>query len=226
RIAVLDRAGIDSLWSSYEAGDPGARELETWILFKGKDTPPSAHFLAWYKCDMQRERGRVLREHNAHVAASRLPPEQFWPRLREMQERRGPITMRNPMLSNTEAALRTQMLMRVAYVGIAIEVYRSTNNRWPEKLDDLVPACLDAVPYDFFDPDPSQRLRYRRLKDGVVVYSVGTDGVDHGGRIRMEIDDDIGNRDIGFRLWNPESRRQEPLPPLRIPDAATDGELP
>jgi hypothetical protein len=56
-------------------------------------------------------------------------------------------------------------------------------------------------------------MRYRHTKDGVVIYSIGPDLVDNQGHIDRERTYDKGV-DIGFRLWNVESRRQPPLPPV------------
>ncbi len=72
----------------------------------------------------------------------------------------------------------TNMKMTAAQVALAIECYRLTNNRLPEQLDDLVPRFLPAVPMDSFDGKP---LRYKRLTEGYVVYSVGNDREDNGG---------------------------------------------
>ena len=70
-------------------------------------------------------------------------------------------------------------------------------------LTELSPDFLPAVPLDPFDGKP---LRYQQLLDGVVIHSVGTNPakISHPG-----LPDGI---DIGFRLWNPEARRQ-PAPP-------------
>src|SRR5262249_51011285 len=172
-----------------------------------------APLLDWYKCEKARERADTLRQHNVDVADSRLPPEKLWPKLR--QQPQGILRMsdwaRSLFPKTGAAALRSQMQIRTAMVGVAIERYRLANKQWPDKLDDLVPDYLDVVPLDFFDPREGQPLRYRRFKDGVVVYSVGPDGVDNGGRLRPdpgEIRGDFENLDLGFRLWDVESRRQ------------------
>ena len=67
-----------------------------------------------------------------------------------------------------------------ALTALAVERYRLIHDwRMPEALTDLVPDLLAGVPRDPFDGQP---LRYNRLKDGYVVYSVGPDRIDHGGR--------------------------------------------
>jgi hypothetical protein len=46
---------------------------------------------------------------------------------------------------------------------------------------DLVPTYLDTIPKDPFD---GKDLRYKELDTGFVVYSVGEDGHDDGGKER------------------------------------------
>ena len=46
-------------------------------------------------------------------------------------------------------------------------------------LADLVPRFLAAVPTDPFNGAP---LRYKRSEQGFIVYSIGPDGHDDGGR--------------------------------------------
>jgi hypothetical protein len=64
-------------------------------------------------------------------------------------------------------------------------------------------------------------LRYRKTKDGVVVYSLGPDGKDNAGKLRLlegELSDwpeGLGGLDIGSQLWDVPHRRQAPFPPLR-----------
>jgi hypothetical protein len=97
-------------------------------------------------------------------------------------------------------------LMRSALTALAVERYRLTNQRWPDRLDGLVPGYLSRIPTDPFDGQP---LRYKRLDDGVVIYSVGADRKDDGGRLeRIKIKEP--DTDVGFQLWNPERRSQPP----------------
>jgi hypothetical protein len=78
--------------------------------------------------------------------------------------------------------LSNRAQLRAARVGVAIERYRLANGKLPENLAELVPAYLDAVPKDPFD---GQELRYKRLEKGYVVYSIGEDGSDDGGKERL-----------------------------------------
>jgi len=94
--------------------------------------------------------------------------------------------------------------LRVGCAALAVEEWRLAHGRWPDSLDALVPDFLDEVPDD---PFCENKIRYRRTVDGVVVYSIGPNGRDDGGRTRMF--QSIGfliNPDIPFRLLDPELR--------------------
>jgi len=75
--------------------------------------------------------------------------------------------------------------------------------RWPESLDELVPAYIDAVPLDPFDEKP---LRYKVEADRIVVYSIGENEVDDGGDLERPEEGSKRAPDVGFRLMNPERR--------------------
>jgi hypothetical protein len=107
---------------------------------------------------------------------------------------------------------RDRAIVRGAVVGLALERYRLDTEHWPEKLGQLVPAYLSAVPTDPFD---GKELRYRKLADGVIVYSVGPDRQDNGGALNRA-NPLMPGTDLGFRLWDATARRQpaaELLPP-------------
>jgi hypothetical protein len=85
-----------------------------------------------------------------------------------------------PALGNTIFKEANNLaLIRSAQTSLAIERFRLAHGKLPEKLDELIPQFLSAVPLDPFD---GQLLRYHRLAKGYVIYSVGRDGHDDGGR--------------------------------------------
>jgi hypothetical protein len=92
--------------------------------------------------------------------------------------------------------------LRCAAAALAAERYRLARGSWPKSLDDLVPDYLPAVPADPFDGKP---LRLARLPDGLVVYSLGPDGTDDGGKIDRS-HPGAPNTDVGFQLWNVDQR--------------------
>lgn len=68
----------------------------------------------------------------------------------------------------------------VGRMAIAAELYRRKHGRWPGSLDDLVPDFAPQVPTDPFSGLP---IRLTISDDGCRIYSVGSDGIDHGGRV-------------------------------------------
>ena len=69
--------------------------------------------------------------------------------------------------------------MRVVETALGVERFRLAHSgALPEKLAELVPAFLTAVPLDPYDAQP---LRYKKLTHGYVVYSIGPDRHDDGG---------------------------------------------
>lgn len=75
---------------------------------------------------------------------------------------------------------RVEVRLTAARVACALESFRLAHaGSLPERLDQLVPQWLPAVPSDPFDGQP---LRYRRHESGYTVYSVGDDRKDSGGR--------------------------------------------
>jgi hypothetical protein len=88
--------------------------------------------------------------------------------------------------------------LRCAATAIAAERFRQDHNRWPEKLDQLVPQYLKSVPRDPFVDEP---LKFRQLKDGVFIYYN-----DRGAFLRPP-ESNGKPADLGIKLWNPELRR-------------------
>ena len=64
-------------------------------------------------------------------------------------------------------------------VGIALEVFRREHGKYPESLSDLVPQLLPEIPADRITGDP---VRFRIVDSRPLVYSVGADRKDDGGR--------------------------------------------
>jgi hypothetical protein len=86
-----------------------------------------------------------------------------------------------------EATARNVALNGAADAAIAAEEYRRKNGALPERLDQLVPEFLPAVPTDPYDGRP---LRYVVREGGYLVYSVGSNCIDEGGLIADGIDGD------------------------------------
>jgi hypothetical protein len=70
--------------------------------------------------------------------------------------------------------------VRLALTAVALEQFRAAHdNRYPAALSELTPNYLDAVLTDPFDGQP---LRFRKQAAGYVLYSIGADLKDDGGK--------------------------------------------
>ncbi len=70
--------------------------------------------------------------------------------------------------------------LRLALTAVALEQFRAAhNNLYPAGLSELTPNYLVATLMDPFDGQP---LRYRKQGDGYVLYSIGPDLKDDGGK--------------------------------------------
>lgn len=157
---------------------------------------------------VKRIRAALLRLATQCVAISRLPIEDQRPRIEALTAttREMPKSVQLNWMSFEKVAgacRRSVAEMRCAVVAVALERYRQKHRRWPAELGELVPAPLPKVPLDAMDGRP---LRYRRLADGVVVYSVGLDGTDDGGNLHR--DATKPGTDRGLRLWDVSHRRR------------------
>jgi hypothetical protein len=166
----------------------------------------------------KRIRAALLRYNNQLVEIAKIPVEQQAERIKQLQadEQVLPDLARPIALASTNVAPayhRDRADLRCAVVLLAVERYRRANKQWPNALADLIPAYLERIPLDPFDGAP---LRYRRLDDGVVIYSVGPDGKDNGGKFGK--DPMKEGTDRGFRLWDVAMRRLLPKPakPLAV----------
>jgi hypothetical protein len=155
---------------------------------------------------------------NEYVEASKLPLYEQGPamdkldrKVRQARQDYDVITsLLMPALQKVAEAYRRGVgNLRCAFVASAVERYRRDHDRWPESLGSLVPAYLSAIPPDPYDGKP---LRFKCRPDGVVVYWVGQDGTDDGGKLNRR-DYLAKGFDQGVQLWDVKERRQ-PAPEL------------
>jgi hypothetical protein len=217
-----ERAGFDAL---LEAALAGEVDLEAALAGnKGgragaQRRLQSGPWLKW-------QRAAYLRCLTECVEATKLP---YGPRHRELDRiavaaaKEGGITgMFLPAAARvSEAEQRSVAQLRCGIVALATERYRLKHGRWPEEAKSLVEAgYLKQLPADPFDGLP---LRWRRVEDGVVVYAVGADCADNGGK--LDRDPRNPGTDHGFRLWDEARRAQAALlpPPDNPPPGAEPG---
>jgi hypothetical protein len=203
-----ERSMIDAALQAIQDGDLDPRYADAILAGGGKGGFPGSAQLLRIPGMVKSIRTTLLKLNNRLVEIAKLPVEQQSGALKELD-----ATIKNlpeftrPWTTHiqvAEAFYRVQARLHSAIVSIAVEHYRQVHNRWPATLADLVPAGLAQVPLDPFD---GAALRYRRLEDGVVIYSIGPDGKDNGGKLdktRLE------GSDVGLRLWDVPQRRQLP----------------
>jgi hypothetical protein len=203
-----ERAGNDCFVKSIQDGSTSVRAARGMLTGPGQSAPlVGEESLLYLPGAVTTSRAVLLERMNKVIEISKLPfAEQAAP-LAELKEslRHEPLLVREVMPATEKIGLagrRTQALLLCAAAGLAAEQYRREHGRWPDGLADLKGKFLRDVPTDPFDGKP---LRYRPDAEGVIVYSVGQEGKDHGGD-RATLNTYKQGTNIGFRLWDKEKR--------------------
>jgi hypothetical protein len=98
--------------------------------------------------------------------------------------------------------------LRSTIAALIAERYRRQHGSWPASLD----VVQKQTKVKLIDPFDGKPLHYGKFGDGMVLYSIGEDRKDNGGKLnRANLDEE---RDTGVRLWDVAKRRQ-PAPPPR-----------
>jgi hypothetical protein len=219
-----ERARIDRFMEGLAAGRVMLSEdaLKESASLAGEDARAAADRLAlmrWWPGAGALERAAMLRYTDQAVEIAKMPPEK-WPAefsKWDAAAKKQPLLVRMLALAYlgkiSDSDLRTEAYLRSAIAAIAAERYRRALGHWPDALDN--PSLARYLPHVPADPYDGQPLRWRRLGDAVVVYSIGPDRADNGGNLARHGQVAPGT-DIGIRLWDPAKRRQPaaPLPPL------------
>ncbi|HTU19464.1 MAG TPA: hypothetical protein VMG10_15495 [Gemmataceae bacterium] len=214
-IARGERASLHESFTAIERGD-----VPLTHHFFGRRPAWEEYVYGWFTRDKFREaHPAMLAEMTRFVNIAQLPSPQQTPaerareaRLRALKEFDPLDVLDTPALQKVfDASRRKHVYLRSTIAALAAEGYRQKHKKWPDSLDMLCPQFLASVPRDPFD---GELLRYRRVEDGVVMYSVGSDRADNNGNLDPEHPDAPGV-DVGVRLWDVDKRRQ---PPRRIPD--------
>jgi hypothetical protein len=83
-----------------------------------------------------------------------------------------------------------------AAIACALERYRLAHGQFPDKLDALVPDFISALPHDVIT---GQSYKYQRTTTDFVLYSVGWNETDDGGKVVMKGRD--MDRTVGDWVW-------------------------
>ncbi|NQU23273.1 MAG: hypothetical protein HQ567_18495, partial [Candidatus Nealsonbacteria bacterium] len=82
-----------------------------------------------------------------------------------------------------DAEYRGTMRMEVTQLAFALAGYRADHDGYPAKLQQLVPKYAETLPKDAFSDGP---LQYKHSDTGYLLYSIGRNGEDEGGRNRHQ----------------------------------------
>src|SRR5262249_12971057 len=93
-----------------------------------------------------------------------------------------------------DASERLEQTQRNLHVAFALGIFHRQEGRYPKTLDALTPRYLAEVPTDIFS---GNALIYRPNDKGYLLYSVGVNGRDEGGR---NTEDNPPGDDIGVRM--------------------------
>jgi hypothetical protein len=93
---------------------------------------------------------------------------------------------------------RGAMQFDLTRLAFALAAYHADRGSYPAKLAELSPKYVAEIPKDIFNGDSD--LIYRREGGGYVLYSVGSNGKDDGGRGREEDKEGEGWDDIVVRV--------------------------
>ena len=99
-----------------------------------------------------------------------------------------------------EKVLQTQARLHQARFACALERYFLQHQRYPEKLNELVPAFIDKV---LLDPCDDKPMRYARSLAGrYKLWSLGFDGEDDGGRVIASPKDEPSHPKLNARDYH------------------------
>ncbi len=206
-----ERGMMDGTMQAIQSGEISLKQISQILQDGHSQFGGQQQFEAVYiVASIRAQRAALLHWMNEAVEIAKLPAEQQKATLKELDEKAKNLPVLARMLAPAcakvgEAWARDQVCLRCVIVLVAIERYRKAHGHWPESLKELVPQYLASVPVDVHDGQP---LHFRRFAEGVMVYSVGPDGVDNGGNLDKNAYKP--GTDFGFQLWDVARRRQPP----------------
>jgi hypothetical protein len=205
------RAGTDQVMQALQNGEIGYQAYQAGVGLAKLDLVDLQ--MMYYPGALVRLRAALLEFTTQLAEAAKLPAHEQQARFRELDktlkqrpalDRFMGITLRYFLNAGESPAQ-----LRCTLVGVAAERYRREHGRWPENISALVMAdLLKEVP---IDPVDGQPLRWRRLADGLVVYSGGPRVGDDGSESNRA-DGRPASAFRSFRLWDVPHRRQPSRP--------------
>lgn len=166
--------GDDLEWGRGYVGAWFMPALSTMLAGRRETQEKYEYFLSRYEIDLDtplwERQGRGVHSEIEELAASRWSGLRYWTLLNVL-----PALDRAVLLGDLAEQVRDATL-----AAIALQLYHRRHGGWPATLDQLTPQWLPQVPVDRFDGKP---LRYRLVDGQPLLYSVGADRDDDGGRL-------------------------------------------
>lgn len=179
-------------------------------------SPKGVSISAWERLDglyllanLKQSHAWMLRNWGEYIQSMQLPEPERTTRQHELDKRAaqapGLAKMLMPAVQKSLQAHRlTEARIRCAIAGLAAERFRRAHERWPRSLAELCPKFLGQVPNDPYTGKP---LQFRVAPDGIVIYSVGSDGK-QAGDYQEKIAAGQSVVSSEFRLWDVDQRRK------------------
>ena len=165
------------------------------IVAAGRQPTRAQREDAWREVDADRRNQiKAATGWKSLVASAMLDPRQG------ISERIGLIMIHTFMPDLDELVKledRENIRLELTKLAFALAEYRAHHGSYPAKLADLVPKYVAAIPADVFSGGD---LHYKPQADGYLLYSVGPNGKDDGGRNEYDNPGDYGCDDIAVRI--------------------------
>jgi len=213
-----ERGMMNKLFDGLQNGTISIQDIEG--MTNQKSTIKEAAYRI-YKAMLPGDQAKSLEILTAYLEAAKLPPHEQKAALAQIKMPPRPpedirylvTNMMVPACQNVaQACLRTRADLLTGSVAIACERYRIAKGQWPESLAEIPREILPDIPIDPFNGKP---IQYRKLEDGVIVFTIGDelDAQRRNNRGAMDPKDPVGDHGRGWKLWNKELRGiPRPLP--------------
>jgi hypothetical protein len=186
--------------------DPGLKNANQWC----------DRMVKTFSIKNHRVRARLVKDLKRDIAILRVEAGEIAPRFRRAYYLRLPDKELAKPLSNLvlsillpaidkvqESADRNEQTQRNLQLAFALAAFKADKGAFPKKLSELTPKYLPEVPDDLFS---GMALIYQPDAKGYLLYSVGLNGENDGGRGR---DDDPPGDDLSVRIPFRELKRKE-----------------
>jgi hypothetical protein len=118
-----------------------------------------------------------------------------------------PYRMLPPLVVQNSTMASVSMRFDLTKLGFALVAYRSDHDSYPAKLAELAPKYVAEIPKDVFN---DLELHYKLDGEGYVIYSVGPNGVDDGGKGMDDAKNGESWDDIALAVPGPEKAKPNP----------------